>query len=192
MSETSHCSLVATSADELVKTLCRRGSLSRSISDMKRHVATAMLCVLLVAACNSSDDTADPAPTATATTAATSATTTTTPAVPTKAAAAKPAKPAIKKLSTAGRQCTVLEEPLRQFPGHNLSMANRGQHLTEVREMQSMVNGAGDGTTCIPEDGDFGPVTKQAVVRFQTQQGLVVDGLVGEQTWTQLNLILSH
>ena len=86
----------------------------------------------------------------------------------------------------------MLEESLRLFPGHNLSIANRGTHLTEVRELQSMINGAGDGSKCIPEDGDFGPVTKQAVIAFQTKNGLVVDGLVGEQTWNQLNLILSH
>ena len=83
----------------------------------------------------------------------------------------------------------MLEESLRLFPGHNLSIANRGTHL---RELQSMINGAGDGSKFIPEDGDFGPVTKQAVIAFQTKNGLVVDGLVGEQTWNQLNLILSH
>ena len=76
--------------------------------------------------------------------------------------------------------------------GHSLSIANRGTHLQEVRELQSMINGAGDGSACIPEDGDFGPVTKTAVVKFQTANDLTVDGVVGEQTWNQLNLVLSH
>ncbi len=58
--------------------------------------------------------------------------------------------------------------------------------------MQSMMNGAGDGSSCIPEDGDFGPVTRDAVKAFQTKNGLTVDGLVGEETWNQLNLLLSH
>jgi peptidoglycan hydrolase-like protein with peptidoglycan-binding domain len=97
-----------------------------------------------------------------------------------------------KALPTAGRECTELEEPLRLYPGHPLSMANRGKYLEEVQEMQSMLNGAGDGSDCIPEDGDFGPVTRDAVKEFQAANHLTVDGLVGEQTWNQLNLLLSH
>jgi len=95
-------------------------------------------------------------------------------------------------LPTKGRQCTKLEEPLRLYPGHPLSMANRGKYLEEVQEMQSMLNGAGDGSECIPEDGDFGPVTRDAVKEFQSANSLTVDGLVGEETWNQLNLLLSH
>ena len=37
-----------------------------------------------------------------------------------------------------------------------------------------------------PIDGDFGPVTTSAVMRYQSNHGLVVDGLVGDQTWTSL------
>ena len=153
-----------------------------------------LLSVLLVSACNGSDDKADPSATSTKTGPTAASDTTPTPS-PTPTATKKPAtKPAAKPktLSTAGRKCTVLEESLRLFPGHNLSMANRGSHLSEVRELQSMINGAGDGSKCIPEDGDFGPVTKQAVIAYQTKNGLVVDGLVGEETWNHLNLVLSH
>ena len=158
---------------------------------MIRTVAGVLLALLALTACKGSDDKADPAPTTTAATTP-SATATATPvpvASPTKKATTKPK---VKTLSTAGRECTVLEESLRLFPGHNLSTANRGQYLNEVQELQSMINGAGDGTKCIPEDGDFGPVTKQAVVAFQKANSLVVDGLVGKQTWDQLNLVLSH
>lgn len=38
----------------------------------------------------------------------------------------------------------------------------------------------------IPEDGDFGPVTDDATRRFQACAGIVVDGLIGPQTWSEL------
>ena len=149
-------------------------------------LALTLLSAVALAGCRggSDDDKADP--TATATTA--SPTPTPTPTATTT----KPTTPKPKTLPTAGRGCTVLEEKLRLFPGHSLSIANRGTYLQEVRELQSMINGAGDGSSCIPEDGDFGPVTKAAVVKFQTANDLTVDGIVGEQTWNQLNLVLSH
>lgn len=35
-------------------------------------------------------------------------------------------------------------------------------------------------------DGDFGPLTHQAVLTFQAQSGLVSDGIIGQLTWDQL------
>jgi len=35
-------------------------------------------------------------------------------------------------------------------------------------------------------DGRFGPLTKEAVKMFQKERGLVVDGIVGAQTWREL------
>lgn len=38
----------------------------------------------------------------------------------------------------------------------------------------------------LPTDGDFGPNTKAAVIRFQSKEKLHADGIVGQQTWARL------
>jgi hypothetical protein len=38
----------------------------------------------------------------------------------------------------------------------------------------------------LAQDGDFGPLTENAVKDFQTKEGLSVDGIVGPQTWHAL------
>ena len=35
-------------------------------------------------------------------------------------------------------------------------------------------------------DGDFGPVTAQAVRTYQVWAGLIPDGVVGENTWNSI------
>ncbi len=42
------------------------------------------------------------------------------------------------------------------------------------------------GGSPIPVDGDFGPVTDSALRSYQTRMSLVVDGVVGPQTWGSL------
>lgn len=37
-----------------------------------------------------------------------------------------------------------------------------------------------------PVDGDFGPITKQRVIEYQTYKNITVDGVVGTETWTDL------
>lgn len=38
----------------------------------------------------------------------------------------------------------------------------------------------------VTTDGFFGPKTEQAVINFQKKNKLVVDGIVGQQTWNKL------
>ena len=56
----------------------------------------------------------------------------------------------------------------------------RGDRGQDVRKLQQTLrqNGINPG----PVDGIFGPRTERAVRQYQTQQGLKVDGLVGQQT----------
>ncbi|WP_257000865.1 peptidoglycan-binding domain-containing protein [Terribacillus saccharophilus] len=38
----------------------------------------------------------------------------------------------------------------------------------------------------VTADGIFGPNTRQAVINFQRNNGLGVDGIVGQATWNKL------
>ena len=53
-----------------------------------------------------------------------------------------------------------------------------------VKELQRALQRAGFDPG--PIDGEFGPVTAAAVRSFQAAKGLVVDGIVGPQTWSAL------
>src|SRR5215216_4176596 len=53
-----------------------------------------------------------------------------------------------------------------------------------VKELQRALQRAGFDPG--PIDGKFGPVTAEAVRSFQAARGLVVDGIVGPQTWRAL------
>lgn len=62
-----------------------------------------------------------------------------------------------------------------------LRIFDRGEH---VKYLQQLLNRAG---AYLVEDGIFGRATKNAVVRYQQLNNLVVDGLVGSQTWESLS-----
>jgi hypothetical protein len=60
----------------------------------------------------------------------------------------------------------------------------RGSRGDAVRCLQRTLNNWGGAKLTV--DGDFGPVTEAAVLRYQKAHGLVVDGIVGNQTWRSL------
>ncbi len=62
-----------------------------------------------------------------------------------------------------------------------------GSHGDEVRELQQKLSAKGVNPG--PIDGAFGPKTEAAVRRFQEQNGLQVDGIVGPQTFTALGMM---
>ncbi|MCT7661390.1 peptidoglycan-binding protein [Mycobacterium deserti] len=72
------------------------------------------------------------------------------------------------------------DEPEKQLEIVELSRGDDGpfvrilQHLLRARRFDLFV------------DGDFGPITEQAVRRFQGNQGITIDGIVGPVTWSRL------
>lgn len=65
------------------------------------------------------------------------------------------------------------------------TLLKRGSRGAAVRDLQTRLNSAG-ATPPLVIDGDFGPATDRALRTFQTNAGLVVDGLAGAQTQTAL------
>ncbi|MFC3074908.1 N-acetylmuramoyl-L-alanine amidase [Shinella pollutisoli] len=67
----------------------------------------------------------------------------------------------------------------------NTSILKRGSKGATVKELQRLLNLAGAAPP-LSIDGDFGGKTDAAVRAIQSRLGLVVDGLVGQQTTTAL------
>jgi peptidoglycan hydrolase-like protein with peptidoglycan-binding domain len=63
-------------------------------------------------------------------------------------------------------------------------MLRRGSRGAAVVELQTLL--AARGLYQARVDGRFGPVTERAVKAFQRSEGIVVDGIVGPQTWGRL------
>lgn len=58
-----------------------------------------------------------------------------------------------------------------------------GSRGTAVTEAQQLLNRYGAG---LAVDGQFGTLTKTAVMNFQRAQGIAVDGIIGPVTWSRL------
>jgi len=68
-----------------------------------------------------------------------------------------------------------------QIPVEDRPLLEQGDSGPDVTDLQRMLpRFTGD------IDGDFGPITRDNVVRYQATRGLEVDGQVGEQTWAAL------
>lgn len=65
--------------------------------------------------------------------------------------------------------------PRTASPRPTLRIGDSGQPVIDLQ-----------GLLGIKPDGDFGPMTKAAVMAFQKKQGLVADGIVGRGTWAAL------
>ncbi|HEY9726930.1 MAG TPA: N-acetylmuramoyl-L-alanine amidase [Chroococcales cyanobacterium] len=84
----------------------------------------------------------------------------------------------------------VLEEfsqKWRDTPSQPFLPLQEGATGSEVKQLQERLQKLGFNPGA--PDGAFGPATKAAVMAFQKAQGIVADGIVGDKTWTTLNLI---
>ncbi|HAZ46874.1 MAG TPA: peptidoglycan-binding domain 1 protein, partial [Cyanobacteria bacterium UBA11371] len=99
-------------------------------------------------------------------------------------------------------QRALNESPIKGFPnGDRIPLDVRKRRLgsrllrltrpnlegEDVRELQIALNKVGFN---LEVDGYFGPTTGEAVRKFQTDKGLVVDGIVGSATLEALNMRL--
>ena len=111
--------------------------------------------------------------------------TTTAPASRAVAAAlAVPAAPAVPAI------VAMLTPPNCMGAGLSWPLTQRGAMGERVYSIQQFLNqriGAG-----LLPDGDFGPLTEAAVIRFQRLVGLAPDGQVGQQTWPSLCIEVSR
>jgi putative chitinase len=62
-----------------------------------------------------------------------------------------------------------------------LGRGSQGQAVVQLQDMLRDLNFA------VAIDGDFGPGTEVAATRFQSENGLPADGIVGPQTWAALD-----
>lgn len=67
------------------------------------------------------------------------------------------------------------------YPGYYIQYGSTGSNVVLV---QSRLNYL--GFNCGNADGDFGSMTKSAVINFQRSKGLTADGVVGPSTWSYL------
>lgn len=59
-----------------------------------------------------------------------------------------------------------------------MNTIKKGSTGADVRTLQSILN--------LMIDGIFGPLTEEAVIEFQKNNGLTADGIVGPKTWEKL------
>jgi hypothetical protein len=78
-----------------------------------------------------------------------------------------------------------LLNPLGDEPAQQLEIIElrRGDESPFVEILQHLLRARGSG---LKADGVFGVATEDAVRRFQGQQGIAVDGVVGPDTWSRL------
>ena len=69
---------------------------------------------------------------------------------------------------------------------NNLQTGSRGQKVSQLQYMLSVMAEYVPSIPTVAVDGIFGPRTQEAVIAYQRFAGLTPDGIVGPQTWNSL------
>jgi uncharacterized protein (TIGR02594 family) len=77
--------------------------------------------------------------------------------------------------------CWPKDFPVPEIPVEDRPMLEEGDEGPDVMDLQNMIpHFTGE------IDGEFGPITKDNVLRYQSSRGLEIDGVVGPETWQAL------
>ena len=85
-------------------------------------------------------------------------------------------------------QVTIPDDQNDGFPDNTgwRATIRKGSKGEDVKECQTMLQKLGYDLGSYGVDGDFGTMTRYAVINFQRDHGLVTDGVVGPLTWDAL------
>lgn len=72
------------------------------------------------------------------------------------------------------------------YPGAPLRQGDFGRDVSTLQAWLSYIADYDPGIPKVASDGIFGAATREAVVAFQRNYGLVADGIVGQATWNRL------
>lgn len=89
-------------------------------------------------------------------------------------------------ISTGTNTSTPVTVPISSTNANNLTIGSKG---TAVKTMQEMLIACGYSCGSYGADGDFGNATYAAVRQFQTENGLLVDGIYGPNSKAKLTAL---
>ena len=92
---------------------------------------------------------------------------------------------AVKDLAELNSEGISFEELELQYPGV-LRFGATGQDVRTVQYYLAVISKFYDSVPAVAINGTFDDATLAAVNAFQTQAGIPVDGIVGEQTWNAI------
>ncbi|MBC9716007.1 peptidoglycan-binding protein [Streptomyces sp. TRM66268-LWL] len=92
-------------------------------------------------------------------------------------------------VGTTAITCTI-EDFIGIYCGYHYwnTYADRGDTGAKVKEIQALLTLRGYSVGSSGIDGQFGAATEGAVKRFQSNNRLGVDGIVGPKTWEALRM----
>ena len=92
------------------------------------------------------------------------------------------------RLGVSEKENTTVTDPVKEEPAKDLELPelSSGSKGDTVKALQILLIGNNCSCGSYGADGDFGGATKAAVKKFQTENDLSADGIVGPKTWAKL------